>query len=128
MSAMQTKFLEIRDECTRISAMAMKFPADLTEAERWLVSSGGWGRFPEDHANYIFLVNIDGDFTGHADAYDWPAGRSTMHLAHDALMGGWWDKLESGDVLDVRCTLDPCDSRYRPEPVQSDRLYDQPQL
>jgi hypothetical protein len=118
---MQCKFLEIRDEGTRIPALAMKF-GPLSEAERWLVASSGWGLYAEDRRWYVFLLDIQGGIRGgHSDPFDW-GGRNTMHLAHVALRdGGWWERLESGDVLDVRCTLPPDDPRYKPDPVMSDR-------
>jgi len=42
----EAKYLEIRDEGTRIEALALKF-GTLDEAERWIVATGGWGRFAE---------------------------------------------------------------------------------
>jgi hypothetical protein len=123
MNNMQCKFLEIRDEGTRIEALAMKF-GTLTEAERWIASTGGWGRFDADREWYVFLFDIQGGVrAGHSDPYDW-VGNSTMHAAHLALRdGGWWDKVESGGVLDIRCTVPKDDPRYQEEPVLSDRFW-----
>ena len=121
---MGCKFLEIRDEGTRIEALAMKFGA-LNEAERWIAATSGWGRWDEDRDRYVFLFDIQGGVrAGHSDPYEW-GGNSTMHAAHLALRdGGWWDRLESGDVLDVRCTFPVDDPRYCSEPVLSDRWND----
>ena len=120
---MECKFLEIRDEGTRIEALAMKF-GTLTEDERWIVATGGWGRSEENRDWYVFLFDIQGGIkSGHSDPFQW-GGNNTMHAAHLALReGGWWDRVQSGDVLDIRCTVPEDDPRYRAEPVESDRLW-----
>jgi hypothetical protein len=115
----EEKFLEIRDEGTHIPALAFVLsPAD--DKEKYIMQRAGYGDTVAQHADYVFLMKLDGAECRN-DPYDWDSVARTMRTAHSALVGQipgtfgpeqrarWdevrFDNLTSGDVLDVEYLL-----------------------
>lgn len=97
---MEIKLFEIRDAATTIPAMATRLSAR-SEAERWLLSKAGYGVDPGDQ-HYVLFMRL-ADCESYYDPYSWHGSR-TMHLAHVHVLEQW-DKLKSGDVVDVQFVL-----------------------
>lgn len=97
---MDVKLFEVRDEATLVPVLGIRLYAR-NEAERWLLSRAGYGPTAVNQSGYVVLWRLIG---GEAqwDRCAW--GGRTMPAAH-----GWiqenWDKLASGDVVDVRVAL-----------------------
>lgn len=100
---MEVKMFEIRDRGTFIAAMAIRL-GSRNEAERFLLSKSGYGKHTEDHAQYVVLCKIDGsDFGAQYDPWSWGSCR-TMPQAHNHIHCNW-DRLQSGQVIDVEYIL-----------------------
>ena len=110
----RVKFFEVRDRGACISAIAIRLqPA--SEAERWLLERAGYGRTPEEQAEYILLGDVDNGYCRlESDPGKW-FGNSTMQTAHEHI-AEFWAELPSGSVI---CT------EYlrgeRDEPKKTDR-------
>lgn len=101
---MVTKLFEIRDHATLIVAMAVKLESK-DPAEMWLMWRAG---FPADSpADTIALIHLVGD-QGHIDPYAWKDTR-TMRNAHIYILNHF-DKLKTGDVVDVEYVLGEVDA------------------
>lgn len=99
---MVTKLFEIRDSMTCIAAMAVQLDPR-TEDERYLLARSGYGRSAIQHRGYVLLTPISGG-KGEmlCDEYGWSS--RTMSIAHSEIKDRW-DKLETGDVIDVEFIL-----------------------
>jgi len=86
------KALEIRDEGTTISMLAIKPIAD-NEAQRAVLRHAGYG----DSANYVILIGAH-DCEGHYNPTE-QRGR-TRQIAH-LWIKDHFDSLKDGDVVDV---------------------------
>ena len=97
---MEVRLFEIRDRGTCISAIAIALePAD--EIERWLLERAGYGRTPEEQAQYILLGNLDGgQFRVECDPYQWGLvhNNRTMQIAHEHI-AEFFTNLPSGSVI-----------------------------
>lgn len=117
---MTVKLLEIRDKGTCIPALAIRLDGAMTDAERWLLARAGYGETPDQQAEYVLLMNIDGGRgMFFCDPYDYDyqtRGARTMPNAHLWLLTNF-DNVQSGDVVDVRVILGEA-----AEPAPSDRL------
>ena len=101
---MDARTFEIRDAGTFIPVLAVKLrPA--SDSDRYLLARAGYGRTPEQQADYVWLAKIDGGVgQSGSDCYDWPGGCRTMQIAHDYI-DRHWDELPSGAVVDVEHIL-----------------------
>lgn len=91
------KVLEIRDEGTCISALAIKMtPANPIE-DKYLWREG----YPRDGHGVVLMKLNDQRAT--SDPYDWQNPR-TMPNAHLYILANF-DELKDGDVVDVRVIL-----------------------
>ncbi len=100
---MQVKLFEIRDRMTFIPVMAIR-SSSRDEAERFLMSSAGYGLTEADHASYYFVIKLpDGEATCRIDPHGWGNSR-TMYSAHIYIQTNW-EQLESGDVIDIEFAL-----------------------
>lgn len=113
---MQPKMLEIRDRGTFIPVLAIRLDPTCEE-ERWLLARAGFGREPEQQAEYILLCRIaGGPDKCTTDPFDWGQNPRTYYVAHEHIRRHW-DELQSGSVVCVEHILGE-----RPEPKQSERL------
>ena len=91
------KCVEIRDHATCIPAIAFKMIAADAIEDSFLWCCG----YPRDGSGVV-LMKLH-DQRAHSDPYDW-VGNRTMRVAH-LWIEQWWDRIESGDVVDVRVIL-----------------------
>lgn len=99
---MKFKILEIRDEATCIPAMAIKMEAENSVQDYYLHRRSG---YPRDGSG-IILMHL-GSQRATVDPYDWGSlgyGPRTMPYAHNYIEQHF-EKLEEGDVVDVRVIL-----------------------
>jgi hypothetical protein len=93
----KTKLFEIRDRATFIPCIAIECEVtpELEEQEKYLLRRAGYmGRC------FLFGRLVGGGF--HYDCYDW--SDRTMRTAHEYIEKNW-EKLQSGDVIDVEYIL-----------------------
>lgn len=100
---METKLFEIRDEGTFIPAIAIA----VSRADGPLARAAGYG------AQCIILGALHSKDYFTYNPYDWTRSR-TMHVAHNYIIEQW-DKLVSGDLVDVQFIL-----KEKTEPAQSE--------
>lgn len=105
---LENKMFEIRDKATTISAFAIKM-VSTDEIERFLLRRAGYS----NEVPCILLTHI-GDHRCTYDPFNW--GNRTMHEAHKYILENF-DKLESGDVIDIELILGETD-----KPKESERL------
>jgi hypothetical protein len=108
---MQIKLFEIRDAHTFIPAVAVQcstLAGSVTPEERYLLRRSGYG---ED--NCVLLTRLAGGKSEY-DPYSW--GDRTMNAAHLHIERNW-NRLASGDVVDVEFSLGETK-----EPKLSERL------
>lgn len=103
----EEKFIEIRDAGTKIPALAYKI-RPLTDLERALMRSAGYGEEDEQFATYVFLTKLDGLETQH-DPFAWSSGARTMKYAHLALTGNLYHAIKNPDVADNEAIGRRCD-------------------
>jgi hypothetical protein len=99
---MRMKVLEVRDDGTFISVLAIKLSADDPIQAYYLYDRCGYPCGGEA----IGLVVLD-DFRGANDPIEWESrgfGPRTMPVAHDWIYGNF-DLLNDGDVVDVEHIL-----------------------
>lgn len=89
---MEIKQLEIRDEATCISALAIAISGN----DGYLMRRAGYG------SQCIFLVHLSAK-TGTYDPYAWQDGR-TMGVAHRHIIENW-NSIQNEDVIDVQFIL-----------------------
>lgn len=107
---MEVKLFEIRDWKTCIAAIAIKL-GPRNDAEHWLLKDKCGYHIPNPTIHFGNAETME--LT--PDAYhNW--GSRTMGIAHLYVIEHW-DRLESGDVIDVRFL-----QQETKEPVTSDRL------
>lgn len=109
---MQVKTFEILDSLTFIPCIAVCL-SPKNEAEEYLSGRTGFGITPEAQAGFVILLKM----TGNMQTYDpvvW--GCRTMTTAHRYIRENF-EKLESGDVIDVQFILGETK-----EPKQSERI------
>ena len=96
---MKSKVLEIRDEGTFISVLAVDMNPD-NEVERYFLRRCG---YPCDGRPNVLMTNLsaDGDPAWN-DPYAW--GGRTRPTAHEWIIDHW-DELKDGDVVDVSFIL-----------------------
>lgn len=101
---MIAKTFEIRDAGTFIPVLAVKLIPGC-EADRYLLSRAGYGRHPDDQAQYVLLCQISGGFGRcSSDPYEWGGIARTYAQAH-AYISENFDRLASGEVIDVEFIL-----------------------
>jgi hypothetical protein len=99
---MTFKALEIRDEGTRIDAIAIRMVADNETQDHYIHARCG---HPRDGASIVLMKLYDLRATN--DPYEWPAltnDRRTMPNAHNWIIDHF-DELKDGDVVDVQFIL-----------------------
>ena len=112
---MTTKLFELRDRGTFIPVIAIRLnhgPA--SEAERYLLARAGF----RGRDNVIILVRAECagiDRNASYDPYAW--GGRTYPVAHLHIIANW-DKLSTGDVIDVEYILGETTA-----PKTSERIY-----
>lgn len=94
------KFLELRDEGTRIAAVAIRLTPD-NEAQRAILASAGYGRLPSEQAEYVVLLDAH-YWNGSYNPY---SQRSTTHHHAHLWIREHFDELKDGDVVDVEFIL-----------------------
>lgn len=109
------KAIQIRDEATNIPALAWRFKDVMTTREHAIIWRAGFSA-PSEYVMLTKLVDMESQY----DPFKWPGGARTMKIAHLLLQGQLdeaarenlgivpdtielysFDRLESGDVLDV---------------------------
>jgi hypothetical protein len=105
---LEIKMFEIRDDATTISAFATKM-VSTDEKEKFLLRHAGYS----NEVPCILLTHI-GYHKCSYDPFDW--GNRTMHEAHKYILENF-NKLESGDIIDVEFILGETD-----KPKESERL------
>lgn len=106
---METKAFEIRDVGTFIPVIATRMlptaspSSELGQAEYYLLRRSGY-RIATPGAVMLCRMNADGNqHQASADAYGWGRTR-TMTAAHEYIEANW-DRLSTGDVIDVEFIL-----------------------
>lgn len=124
---MKTKTLEIRDDGTFIPALAIQLSPSC-EADRALLARAGYGLEPERQGEYVLLAKLTGDQCQiQHDPFAWNlrSGR-TMFVAHLWLRNeGVFDRLVSGQVVDVEYLLRERETPKAPEAGCGDGLHEQ---
>jgi len=107
---MEIKLFEIRDRGTTIKGMAIRLGSPLggkrseTPRETRMLASAGFGDDELDHNHYVLLGDMGGgSFKMESSAYQW-SGSRTMKVAHEYIEENW-DKLKTGDLVDVQFIL-----------------------
>lgn len=95
-------FLEIRDRATFIPALAFT----LCKADNWLAGRAGFG-----DRRQVILMRLT-DCEAHWDVFSW--GNRTMRTAHQYIEDNW-ERLDSGDVVDVEHILGESSNPKRSE-------------
>lgn len=124
MSEMQTKFVEIRDEGTRVDAIAIRMSSDDPIPQYYLRRSG----HPEDGSSIMLMCVYDGKATN--DPYEWEkVGMSirTMGNAHNWICEHF-DEISDGDVVDVQFLLGETKEPKIAERLAVDALFHKPIL
>ena len=114
---METKILEIRDEATFISVLAIRMAWGTDQVRRYYFRRCG---YPPDGSSIVVMRLSDCKSTN--DPYDWPSltgDNRTMVVAHEHILTNW-DSLKDGDVIDVRVIIGEAKA-----PAVSERLVDQ---
>ena len=98
------KTFEIRDKHTFIPVIAIQLQPSC-EKDRYLFSRAGYGRDADAQKDYILLGTLNGG-QGKllCDPYDWGGSGRTFQVAHQYIIASW-DKLTSGQVIDVEHIL-----------------------
>lgn len=101
---MITKTFEIRDRGTFVPVLAIKLEPG-NAADRYLLARAGYCLTPEEQAQYVQLVRIEGgNGSSTCDPYDWGGGARTLRIAHQYIIEHF-DALDSGVVVDVEFIL-----------------------
>ncbi|MGH6791816.1 MAG: hypothetical protein ACRECF_03665 [Methyloceanibacter sp.] len=98
---MIARFIEIRDECTCIPALAVQMVAADPAEDRFLWRCG----YPRDQHTCppsVILIKLS-SAEAQSDPYHWSHGR-TLQAAHMWIIDHF-DALKDGDVVDVRVIL-----------------------
>jgi hypothetical protein len=103
---MKTKVFEIRDEGTRIAALAIKMESANEIEDKFLWHCG----YPRDGRGVV-LMHL-GTQKATSDAYAW--GGRTMPPVH-LHIERHWDELSNGDVIDTRVLLGESEVAATPE-------------
>ena len=98
---MQTKLLEIRDAGTFIPALAIRLESE-SEAERYLLSRAGFGKWNDQHQTYVILIHLQ-TMRAHYDQYSF-GGARTMGTALMYVRENW-AQIVSGQVVCVETIL-----------------------
>lgn len=106
---MVTKVFEVRDEMTHIGVMATKMVGE-TPDEDYELERCGFG-----HGGSLVIVTKMYEPESQHDAFNWRS--RTMRHAHLHIEKNF-DKLKSGDVIDVRYLLGETDA-----PCKSDKYW-----
>jgi hypothetical protein len=88
---MKVKWIEIRDKATFIPALAVEISSD----DGYLARRAGFG------SRMIQVIHFASGRTAYSP-YDWT--NRTMQVAHN-FVAEFWDKIESGAVIDVQFIL-----------------------
>ena len=94
---MVTKYFEIRDRATCISALAIKLEAETLQEDFLKRRAGFSGDRP-----YILLHKLNDSVKCNYDPYEW--GDRTMHVSHLFIEENF-ETLTSGEVIDVEFIL-----------------------
>ena len=105
---MDVKMFEVRDRATMMPVMAVRL-RNRNPAEFFLLRRAGFSEEviagPEESAEpYIILMRLDPVGEAQYDIYSWEGQARTMPVAHRHIINKW-DKLLSGDVIDVEFIL-----------------------
>lgn len=113
------KCIEIRDEATCIPAVAIQMQAHGAVEMKYLRRCG----YPQrpDHPE-IILMDLN-DARARVDPYDWMD--RTFKAAHLHLYRHF-EKIKSGDVVDVRVVLGESEESAKPEIYDADLLLSRP--
>lgn len=98
---METKLFEVRDRITFIPVICIKIdPAN--EAERYLISSAGYGVSPEQQRRFgVLMARLrELNFVDHPFSHPGHPTVRTMPVAHRYIIDHWGE-LETGAVIDV---------------------------
>lgn len=104
---MEVKLFEIRDAMTFVSVMATRL-GGRTPKETWLLARGGYGKTIETQRTFVILTALNPGPQSQHDQYKWEGGR-TLRLAHEYIIHNW-EKLTSGDVVDVEYNEEETDT------------------
>jgi hypothetical protein len=130
---LETKMFELRDEGTCIPIMATRMNPIRSvgdnstearwslEAENWLLARSGFGKEGAPPRELVIVTNLNtwqSGYSGHdVHAGKWQGGPRTLPVAVQYINDNW-DKLRSGDVVDVRVALGE-----QEHPAKSDRFF-----
>lgn len=101
---METKLFEVRDRGTFLPVLCVKLEP-VNEPDRYLLAMAGYGLRQEKQAQYILMGKLQtGDLKcTSSDHAGYPTVR-TLPMAHHHIQKHW-EKLTSGDVIDVEFIL-----------------------
>jgi len=98
MPGFEVKTFEIRDSATKIPVMAVRVHMNLlTRPDFEQLRDGGWAANEE---NVVYVMEIPSPVRAAFDPFDWNTRSRTFCDAH-VYIKDQWDKLESGQVIDV---------------------------
>jgi len=110
---LDTKIFEVRDEGTHITLVAICMQPHrirMNKAEIYCLRRAGYGW----DLRLILCTDAHGSVKAECDPYNWSrAGRSIPH-AHSYIQENW-DKLQSGDVIDVQFILNETETAKESE-------------
>lgn len=96
---MEIKLFEVRDHMTFIPCIAIRM-GSTDERERWLMGRCGYGVTISAQKEHILFGRLDGSCRLLADPWGGHRSGRTIRAAHNYAIGNW-NKLKSGDVIDV---------------------------
>lgn len=107
---MKTKLFELRDRSTFIPIIATLLYS-FDSCDRYLLGRCGYKMHELATRSYL-VARLDGTGKAHCDQHDWTD--RTFRTAHDWIERHW-ERLESGDVIDVENILGETAERKRSE-------------
>lgn len=97
---METKLFEVRDRGTLIAVITIRLGCR-NEQERYLLSRCGYGKQKEEQEKYVLYAGLQ-EYEMQYDPFKQP--NRTRHVSHKYILEHW-DKLTSGEVIDVEYIL-----------------------
>lgn len=109
---METKLFEVRDRMTFIPVLCVKLEASC-EADRYLLAMSGFGLVVGEQVQYLLYAKLQ---EGKFDCVPHYRGdRNRTHAVAHYHINENWEKLKSGDVIDVEFILKESTSSRTPQ-------------
>jgi hypothetical protein len=97
---MEVKLFEVRDEGTNVSMIGIKLHSD-DAAEIRVAARAGYSRADVVTGRFVLLTDLYGQAPLQYDPERWDRTRRNAH----EYITEYWDKLKSGEVVDVQYIL-----------------------